>query len=278
MILFENKGKQKMKEFKILPRSILFELFTNFNKENRSNDKAIAVREIDISSLERLRNLSSIKPTYTSFVAKGIALVLKEMPHFNLSTIETIFYKRQYQFLNTHVSVAVERNDIDEGGGAAFVYTIYDVDKKSLIAITQEIMGLSDLGFEENDKRLDRWRKIKNAAQYVPFTWIISLVVFFQKNIPSLYIKNRGGAVMISSPCKYGVDFIVAHWPYTYGLSFGLAKERPWVENGLLCVRKTMPMTLSFDRRLISGANAAKLMTRLCEILENAEKHFIQPE
>ncbi len=266
-----------MKEFKILPHSRMFDIYNILNKENISDCKAVAIREIDISSIEKVRTLlktDTIKPTYTAFLAKAAALVLREMPHTNRAAIESIFYKRIYSFLNTHVSVAVERNDSDESLGGAFVYTIYNTDQKKLNQISEEVQGLSQASLESNDPRLERWRRMKEGARTAPFVWIIRLAIWFHKNIPSLYISNRGGAVMISSPSKYGVDFIVAHWPYTIGLSFGFAKERPWVENGQLVVRKTMPITLAFDRRLISGADAARFMNRLCELLENAEKHL----
>lgn len=266
-----------MKEYRIHPHSRMFDLYNILNRENSSNNRAVAIREIDISSIERLRlrlKTDSIKPTYTAFLAKAVSIVLREMPHANRAVIETFFFNRIFSFLKTHVSVAVERNDADADLGGAFIYTIYNTDQKSLIEISSEISGLSDKSLESKDPRLERWRRIKRGTSLAPFAWMIGFVIWLHKNIPSLYICNRGGAVMISSPSKYGVDFIVAHWPFTIGLSFGLAKDRPWVENSQVVVRKTMPITLAFDRRLISGANAARFMNRLCEILENAEEHF----
>lgn len=266
-----------MQEYEILPRSKLFYLYDILDKENIPQHRVVAIREIDISSIERLRaklKTEHSKPTYTSFIAKAIAKVLQEMPHANRATMEFCFFKRIYRFLNTHVSVAVERDDADSAIGGAFVYTIYNTDKKSLGEITQEISGLAAARLSDNDPRLDRWKRMVEGVKLTPFIWIIQVVVAIQKNIPSLYVKNRGGAAMISSPSKYGVDFIVAHWPYTLGVSFGFAKERPWVEAGNLVVRKTMPITLAFDRRVISGADAARFMNRMCELLEHAEDYF----
>ncbi|MCK6599263.1 MAG: 2-oxo acid dehydrogenase subunit E2 [Bdellovibrionaceae bacterium] len=264
-----------MKEYKILPYSRMFDLYDILNKENKANCKAVAVREIETTNLDQMRvklSEGQMKPTYTSFIARATAMVLKEMPNANRATIETFFLRRTYRFLKTHVSVAVERNDSEGNNGGAFVYTIYNTDEKKLIEITKEISGLADSTLESNDPRLERWRRIVTGAKRVPFSWILSLVIWCHKNIPYLYIRNRGGAVMISSPSKYGVDFIVAHWPYTIGLSFGLVKERAWVVSGELAVRKTMPITLAFDRRIVSGADAARFMNRLCEILENPGK------
>ncbi|MGZ5280020.1 MAG: 2-oxo acid dehydrogenase subunit E2, partial [Pseudobdellovibrionaceae bacterium] len=86
------------------------------------------------------------------------------------------------------------------------------------------------------------------------------------------------GAAMISSPSKYGVDLIAAHWPYTGGLSFGVGKERPWVEKGQVVARKTMYITLAFDRRIVPGADGARFMNRLCELLETAETSLVETD
>lgn len=267
-----------MKEFKILPRNRMFELYNILNKENIPEARVIAIREIDLSSIERARKKTpadgyseSVRPTYTSFIAQATAKALREMPHANRATIETFFYKRVFQFENTHVSVAVERNDSANNTGGAFVYTVYNTDKKTLSEISQEIAGLATVDRNSTDPRIERWRRMAEAVRLTPFAWILACVVWFHKNIPSLYVPNRGGAAMISSPSKYGVDFIAAHWPYTLGISFGFAKERPWVENGQVVARKTMYITLAFDRRIIPGADGARFLNRLCELLESAE-------
>lgn len=259
-----------MKQYKLLAHSRMFELFTIFNRENIPDCRAVAIREIDLSQIEALRvkfQKENKKPSYTALVAKATALTLAEMPDANRAVADFPLHTRVFQFLKINVSVAVERQDGDFGG--VFVYTIYDTDQKNTAQITKEIAGLAQATVESGDPRLERWVRMQDGVRLAPFNWILKLVIWFQKNIPSLYIANRGGSVLISSPSKYGVDFIVAHWPYTIGISFGLAKERPWVENDQVVVRKTTTLTLAFDRRILSGANAARFMNRLCEILEN---------
>lgn len=266
-----------MSETKLLPSGRILDLFNILNKENMPDAKAVAIREIDITSLERVREqlkANGKAATYTAFVAKAVAQTLREMPQANRSVGMGFLKKQIFQFTKEHVSVAVERNDAADMCGGAFVYTVYDTSTKSLSEISHEISGLADLTLESGDPRLERWERMTKGVRQAPFVWILRLVIWMHKNIPSFYVKNRGGAVMISSPSKYGVDFIVAHWPYTLGISFGLAKMRPWVIDGQLVARKTMAMTLAFDRRLIPGAQAAKFMNRMCVILENAEEHF----
>jgi pyruvate/2-oxoglutarate dehydrogenase complex dihydrolipoamide acyltransferase (E2) component len=75
---------------------------------------------------------------------------------------------------------------------------------------------------------------------------------------------------MVNSPAKYGIDLIVVDqiWPLT--VSFGWIKERPIVVNGEIKIRKTMPLIIFFDRRVMAGAPAALFFNRLAEILEKA--------
>lgn len=124
------------KAFRLLPRNKFFELFTYFNHENKPECRAIAMREIDMTAVQRARESLSeagVKPGYTAFVAKAAAQVLREMPNANRAAIEMPFYSRVYQFMNYDVSVAVERSEEDIGG--AFAYTVYDTDKKSVNAM-----------------------------------------------------------------------------------------------------------------------------------------------
>ncbi|HEX9902310.1 MAG TPA: 2-oxo acid dehydrogenase subunit E2 [Acidobacteriota bacterium] len=44
--------------------------------------------------------------------------------------------------------------------------------------------------------------------------------------------------------------------------------DRPRVEEGRVVVRKTLPLCLSFDHRVVDGAEAARFMNDLKKILE----------
>ncbi len=261
-------------EFKVLPRSRMFDLYSFLNEENQPQFKAVAVREIDISKIENVRNATVAgekRPTYTAFVAKAAAQALTESPGVNRIAIKSFFGYRLVQLTKAHVSVAVEREDADRNLNAAFVYTIYDTDSKNLVEISNEIAGLAQSAIGSGDVRLERWRRIKHGVRVVPLLWILKVVIWFHRHIPSLYIRNRGGALLISSPSKYGVDFVVADWPYPIGISFGLAKDRPWVDGDRVVIRKTMTITMAFDRRIVPGGPAARFLNRVCEILERGE-------
>ena len=75
---------------------------------------------------------------------------------------------------------------------------------------------------------------------------------------PKLWVKWRGGAAMVSSPAKYGVDGIVGSWTAPLGVSFGFVRDRPIVRDGEVVAAPTMNLVLNFDRTVMAGAQASK--------------------
>ena len=76
---------------------------------------------------------------------------------------------------------------------------------------------------------------------------------------------------MVSSPAKYGVDMLVGNWPWPIGISFGMVKDRLIAIDGKVEVRPTMMLIMSFDRRLMGGAPAARFFRAIADTIEQAE-------
>jgi hypothetical protein len=60
---------------------------------------------------------------------------------------------------------------------------------------------------------------------------------------------------------------LAATWSWPLGMSYGLVKDRPYVVDGELTVRPTCFLTMNFDRRVMSGAQAGRFFARVCELL-----------
>jgi pyruvate dehydrogenase E2 component (dihydrolipoamide acetyltransferase) len=52
-------------------------------------------------------------------------------------------------------------------------------------------------------------------------------------------------------------------------LAVGAGEKRPWVDGDALTVATVMSVTGSFDHRAIDGADGARLMKALKELIEN---------
>lgn len=68
---------------------------------------------------------------------------------------------------------------------------------------------------------------------------------------------------------------LVGNWPWPIGFSFGLVKDRPIVVNGLVVARPTMMLIMSFDRRLMAGAPAARFFNAVATSLQDAENTLV---
>lgn len=253
--------------YQILKRNKYFEVLGGLNSENRSDNKVGMVIDIDLTEIERIRSevhaKDEFKPSYTAFLVKAIAGTLIEYKHVNKIPLELPFFKRLVQLFSIDISVAVEK-DMPGAEQAVYVATIRNADKKSLSEITSELKFFT-ISSEAADAR---WKLMKTLVEKIPFVWLSKLIIQMPRFSPALWLKHRGGAAMISSPSKYGVDTMMATWPWPVGFSFGLVKDRVIAINGKPEVRKTMSVTLSFDRRIMGGAPAARFFRGVCDKLE----------
>lgn len=251
-----------MQAFRDLGRNPYLTAGYSHNRENMGDHKVAMVNAVDMSSAVRLRQTAAVKPSYTAMVVRALALALRQHPEANRMNVPGLFGRRVIQFEAVDISVAVER---DQPGReqAAFVATIRDVDTLDPGAITQALARV-------NRPDDPRWRTYQMIVERLPAP-LAALVLKLPCYSAKLWVQYRGGAALISSPAKYGVDTMLAAWPWPLGISFGLVKERPWAEGGHLSVRHTMDLTLSFNRCLIAGAPAARLMATITHLLTNAE-------
>ena len=59
-------------------------------------------------------------------------------------------------------------------------------------------------------------------------------------------------------------------------LGTGRVAERPWVKNGAIAIRKILPLSLTFDHRVIDGADGARFLTKVKGYLEDPGRIFIE--
>jgi pyruvate dehydrogenase E2 component (dihydrolipoamide acetyltransferase) len=193
----------------------------------------------DITELEQLRarfapkaQEAGGKMTVTAIALKVCAAALKIFPQFNASIDiekEEIVYK-QY----IHIGVAA---DTDRG---LLVPVIRDVDKKNIVELAVE---LSQLSKKARDKKL-------TPAEMEGGTFTIT---------------NLGGIGGI------GFTPIVNH-PEVAILGLSRSRMEPeWIQDkdgGKFEPRLILPLSLSYDHRLIDGADAARFLRWIAEAFE----------
>jgi hypothetical protein len=248
-----------------------------FNVTCRLADEMISrnylhfLAELDASGLDRFRSAAKragrVAPTYTAFVVKAAAIALREHPHLNCMIQERPFSTKLIPLPDVTATVAVER--MVDGVDMVFAPMIKNPDDRVLADMTQEL----------------RWFAAADVNDVPEFRQFVSLVKVARRlptlvgrlfRMPSLsaklWRKYRGGSFAVTSPAKYGgCDQVLPPWPWPLTFSFGAVKERPFVVDGQLSVRKTMRLTITVDRRLAHGAALARFAERVKELLERPE-------
>lgn len=263
-------------DFKLEPKNRFFEANRRIVEfEIRSSVTVTFSSEVDLTHIEQMRaRAGNRKPSYTAFVAKAVALSLRKYPYANRRVCRRIwlpfFAPRLQSFDRCDIAVAAER-DVPGAESVAFVDIIRDADKRSLLDITDWLRELATCDISTNKQ----WRDFSQLISRLP-QWLSCHLIRLPYYFPRLWVKYRGGAVLISSPAKYGVDNVAASWSWPLGFSFGFVKNRPLVRDSEIVIHPTFNLVLNFDRRIMAGAPAARFFKKIVDILENAQEHMTE--
>jgi len=240
--------------------------------EIRPGNTVTFISPVDLTRINQRRAAAQQsgeqRPSYTAFIAKAIAVALREYPYANRRVCWRPLGYRLQRFGHCDVAVAAERT-IEGAESVAFVDVLRNVDRLSLDRITDWLARLASSDESNNDQ----WRDFNRVTQ---LPWFVSLPLLRLPHIfPSLWVKWRGAAALISSPAKYGVHSLVGTWPWPLGFSFGYISKRPIVDdNDEVVVKTCCDLVLNFDRRVMAGAPAAKFFHRIVELLEAADSEL----
>lgn len=183
----------------------------------------------DLEAFRRNQNESGPKLTVTTFVLKAVAVALKEFPQFNAS-LDTASSELILKRYY-HIGVAV---DTDRG---LLVPVIRDVDRKSVRELAVELTEISERA---------RQRKIQlDELKGGTFT-----------------ISNLGGIG--------GIGFTpIVNWPEVAILGLSRSRQEAVFKDGQAIPRMMLPLSLSYDHRVIDGADGARFTRRVAALLEN---------
>jgi pyruvate dehydrogenase E2 component (dihydrolipoamide acetyltransferase) len=188
--------------------------------------------QADITDLESFRKQQESKRpklTVTAFALKAVALALKQFPSFNTSLDTASGQLILKKYI--HIGVAV---DTDRG---LLVPVLRDVDRKNVGELAQELTEIAD---KARQKRLSA-----DEMQGGTFT-----------------ITNLGGIG--------GTAFTpIVNYPEVAILGLSRSRLQPVVKDGQVVPRLILPLSLSYDHRVIDGAAAARFTRRIAEMLEN---------
>jgi len=88
----------------------------------------------------------------------------------------------------------------------------------------------------------------------------------------------KGSSFTITNYGSFGGTYAtpIINYPDVGILGTGRVAERPWVKDGAIAIRKVLPMSLTFDHRVIDGADAAQFLNKVKGYLEDPGRIFIE--
>jgi len=184
----------------------------------------------ELDSFRKQQDKDGPKLTVTAFALKAAAIALKQFPQFNATLDLT---NNQLILKNYyHLGLAV---DTERG---LLVPVLRDVDKKSVHELAKEMAEMAD-----------RARQKKLVAE-----------------------DMRGGSFTITNIGSIGGTSFTPIINYPEVAILGMLRSRLqpiWRDNGTVVPRLMLPLSLSYDHRVIDGADAARFVRFIVEMLEN---------
>ena len=194
----------------------------------------------DITELDELRKKlkadgekKEIKVTFLPFLMKAAAVALKEMPKFN-SSLDS---KEENLVLKSYYNIGVA---VDTPSGLV-VPSIKDVNKKTIFDLSKELM---DISARARDKKL-------KPDEMSGSTFTISSLGG---------IGGSGFSPIVNPPEVAILGVSKSEWKPVYS-----------EEKNTFLPRYILPLSLSYDHRVIDGASGALFVRRLSEILNDME-------
>lgn len=195
--------------------------------------------EADITDLEAFRKSEGarlkeegIKLTFLPFLIQAVVKTLQAFPHFNSSLAKDGTELILKKYINIGIAV-----DTPEG---LVVPVVKEADKKSLVELAQELVTLSGKA---------RDRKLSPADM-------------------------QGGSFTISSLGGIGGTAFtpIVNWPEVSILGVSRSAHKPVYQNGEFVPRLMLPLSLSYDHRVVDGADAARFTRYLANVLEDIRR------
>jgi pyruvate dehydrogenase E2 component (dihydrolipoamide acetyltransferase) len=197
---------------------------------------AAGIDEADVTQLLTLRARAKeraaqrkIHLTILPFVIKAVAAALEEHPYLNASLDDGSGEIILKKYYN--IGVAVDTKD------GLIVPVVKNVKGKNVFQLATELADLSD----------------KARARTIDLADL------------------KGGTFTITNFGAMGglYGFPIIHHPEVGILGMGKIFEKPVVKEGKIEIRKVLPLSLSFDHRVVDGAEAVRFMNAVIQFLED---------
>lgn len=237
-------GQDKYGAIERIPiRGVRKAIAKNLLASQRTAASVTGMDDADVTELWALRKREAkvakergVHLTFLPFLMKAAQHALAAYPRVNASVDEQGGEIILKKYYNIGFAV-----DTPEG---LMVAVVKNVEKKTILELAAE---LQELSLKARDRKI---------------------------TIEEL----KGSTFTISNYGSFGGTYatpIINH-PDVAILGTGKISERPWVVNGSVAIRRVLPISFTFDHRVIDGADAARFVNKIVAYLEDPGRIFIE--
>jgi pyruvate dehydrogenase E2 component (dihydrolipoamide acetyltransferase) len=240
----KKEAKDRFGPVEIVPiKGVRKSIAKNLLASQRTAASVTGMDEADITELWELREREKdrakekgVHLTFLPFFMKAILHSVPSHPHLNASVDEETAQIIVKKYYNFGVAV-----DTPDG---LMVPVVKDVDKKTILELGEEIQNL---GIKARE------RKIKLD-------------------------ELKGSTMTLSNYGSFGGMYATPIINYPDVAIFGTGKiaERPRVVNGEIVVRRVLPISFTFDHRVVDGAEASQFVAKVIKYIEDPGMIFIE--
>ncbi len=186
-----------------------------------------------VSLKDRLDEKHDVHITYTPILLKAVVPALKEFPLVNASIDDSTGEIVEKHYYNMGFATHTE--------DGLMVPVIKDIDQKSIVEVAEEVLDLSE---QARDRSID-------------------------------YEDMQGGTFSVTNLALDGEHRTsgtpVINHPEAAIMGIGPIQEKPVAVDGEVKVRQRVPLSFSFDHRLIDGVTANRFMESIIEGVEDPD-------
>lgn len=197
--------------------------------------------EVDATEFIALRDRLAAEPnrtggvrlTYTPLLVKTLAQVLTRHPSLNAMLAEDALEIRVYAEVNIGVAVALP-------DGNLIVPVVHQADRKSLPEVA---------------------------------TWVAEVTERARRGALTPEDVRRGTFTLSNVGMVRGVGWStpIVHLPQAAILGTGRIESKPVVRDGAIVIRSVLPISLTWDHRIVNGVPVGQFLGTLIDLLEHPE-------
>lgn len=218
-------------------RGIRKRIITKMEESRRDIPEALCSRDVDVTELWRLRDVLTgaaaadghdIRVTPMALICRATVIALRRFPTLNAKYDQAEQIIRLIEPIHLGIAVDTERG--------LMVPNLKDVQSLTTLQIAEQMKDVAD--------------RCRSGAVK-----------------PNELV---GGTFTVDNYGYFGTDVgdPIINAPEAAILGIGTMRERPWVVDGQLAVRRVATLTLAFDHRVCDGGDAGRFLTYLADLCE----------